>query len=143
MAAGKNLLSRVPNHFVKTITFDGTAGNGATGTVAIATVTGRILITYLSAHCSTTIVTTANGEIELGVASNTAELIAQIADAGDLIATEYWNDATPTQVNAADAIVDKLVAANIILTVSTSPMTAGVIEFSMFWLPLSVDGNLA
>ncbi len=140
---GNTLLTRVPRHFRRRITFTGAAGLGAVGTVAIATVTGEVLITHLTARCVTTIVTTTAGEIELGVASNTAELIAQIADAGDLIATEYWNDATPTQVNASDAIVDKVVAANIILTVGTSPMTAGVIDFSMFWLPLSADGNLA
>lgn len=140
---GLTLLSRVPNHFRKRITFTGVAGAGAVGTVAIATVTGEVLITYLTARCVTTIVTTTAGEIELGVASNTAELIAQIADAGDLIATEYWVGATPTQVNAATAIIDKSVAANIILTVGTSPMTAGVIDFTMFWLPLSTDGNLA
>ena len=140
---GKVLISRVPKHFVNTITFTGAANLGAVGTVPIATVTGRVLIHHLAAFCSTTMVTTANGEIELGVASNTAELIAQIADAGSLIATEFWVDATPDKINADNSITDKVVAANIILTVGTSPMTAGVIEFSMFWSPLSVDGNLA
>ncbi len=139
---GLALLSRVPKHFENTITFTGAANLGAVGTVPIATVTGRDLIHHLSAFCSTTMVTTTAGEIELGVASNTAELIAQIADAGDLIATEFWVDATPTKINADNAIVDKVVAANIILTVGTSPMTAGVIEFVFYWSPLSLDGSL-
>jgi hypothetical protein len=139
-----NLITRVPRQLIKTVTFDGEAGSGASGeSITIGTVTGRVLLTHLSAYCSTSVITTLNGELELGVAGNTAGLIAQIADAGDLVATEFWNDATPTDVLTAAAIVDKLVASDILLKVTTSPMTAGVIEFSMLWVPMSVDGNLA
>ena len=136
----KPLLSRVPKHFVKTITFDGGAGSGAVGTVAVGTVTGRILLQHLAAFCSTDLAG-ASATIELGVAGNTAELIAQ-ATATNLDANEFWSAATP-ETGAAPALVDKLVALNIILTVGTANVTAGVIEISGFWLPLSVDGNLA
>lgn len=137
------LISRALKHLVKTVTFTGAAGAGAVGNIVIGTVTGRILITHLSAYCSTTVVTTSAGELELGVSGNTAALIAQIADAGDLLAKEFWNDATPTEVDAASPIVDKVVASDILLKITTSPMTAGVIEFAMLWHPLSTDGNLA
>jgi hypothetical protein len=140
--SGGVITKRVLKNYVKTVTFSETTGVGATGNITIASVTGRVLITHLSAFCSTSVVTTTAGELELGVAGNTAALIAQIADAGDLVATEFWNDATPTDVYVADAIVNKLVASDILLKVTTSPMTAGVIEFSMFWLPMSADGNL-
>jgi len=139
---GLTIPGRQPRHFAKTVTFDGTAGAGATGNITIASVTGRVLITHLSAYCSTSVVTTTAGELELGVAGNTAALIAQIADAGDLIATEFWNDATPTDINVATAIINQLVGSDILLKVTTSPMTAGVIEFAMLWVPMSTDGNL-
>lgn len=138
---GKVLLSRVPRHFVKTITFDGTTGNGEIGTVAIATVTGRVLLSDLVAFCKTTLV--GAGTLELGVTGNTAGLIAQIADATTLAENEFWNDATPTGVRAATPIVDKAVAGDIFLTVGSADITAGVIEISGLWLPMSTDGNLA
>ena len=101
------------------------------------------MVTHLSAYCSTSIVTAGAAEIELGVAGNTAGLIAQIVDAGDLVATEFWNDATPTDVETATAIVDKLVGSDILLKVTTATIESGVIEFSMLWIPMSVDGNIA
>jgi len=136
-----NLLSRVPRHLAKTVTFDGTTWGDIATADTIATCTGRVLLLHLSAYCSTTLVG-ASATIELGVAGNTAGLIAQTT-AANLIATEFWNDATPTDVLTAAAIVDKLVASNIILTTATAAVTAGVIEFSMLWLPMSVNGNLA
>ena len=135
-----NLLSRVPRHFIKTVTFT-TTGDGAVGSVTLGTVTGRILVTHLSAYCSTTLVGAAT--LELGVAGNTAGLIAQIADATDLVATEFWNDATPTDVLTAAAIVDKLVGSDILIKVASTTISAGVIEFSMLWLPMSSVGNIA
>lgn len=135
------LLTRIPNRAVKTVTFDGGAGSGAVGTVAVGTVTGRILITHLSAFCSTTLV--GAGTLALGVTGNTAGLIAEIADATDLAANDFWIDATPAEVRAATAILDKLVSGNIFLTVGSTDITAGVVEFSMLWLPMSADGNLA
>lgn len=137
---GANLLTRVPRHLVKTLTFDGTSV-GDVGTDTIATCTGRVLITHLSAFCSTGLAG-ATATIELGVAGNTAALIAQ-ATATDIIANEFWNDATPTDLLVASAITDQLVASSIILTTATAAVSAGVLEFSMFWLPLSINGNLA
>ena len=46
---GLPLLSRVPKHFVTTVTFTGAANLGGSGTtVPIATVTGSVLILHLS-----------------------------------------------------------------------------------------------
>ena len=139
---GGNILANRLRRIVKTITFDGVTF-GAIGSDTLFTVTGRVLVTHLSAFCSTSLTIAANGELELGVAGNTAALIAQIADAGDLVATEFWNDASPTDVLVADAITDKLVASDILLKTTTGAISAGVIEFAMYWLPLSVDGNVA
>lgn len=135
-----NLLSRVPRHFIKTITFDGTSGNGAIGTVAIGTVTGRICIVRASAYCRT-LLTGAGATIELGTANNTAALIAQTT-ATDVDATEFWRDATP-EVEVSPAITDMNVAASIIITVGTAAVDTGKIEFGFMWVPMSADGLLA
>jgi len=135
---GHALLSRVPKSHIKTVTFDGTTW-GDIGTDTIATVTGRVLITHLSAYCST-LLAGATATIELGTTNNTAALIAQTT-ATDLDATEFWKDATP-EAEVSDAITNKVVGSNILLTTATAAVTSGVIEFSFLWLPLSVDGNI-
>lgn len=136
---GANLINRLEKHIVKTLTFDGTSV-GDVGTDLVFNVTGRVLLKHLQAFCSTGL-TGATATIELGVAGNTAGLIAQ-ATATDLIANEYWNDATPTDLLTAGALTDLCVASDVILTVGTAAVTAGVIEFSALWVPMSVDGNV-
>lgn len=136
---GLPLISRAPHHFVKTVTFDGTTW-GDVGTDTIATVTGRVLLLHQCAYC-TTLLAGASATVELGTANNTAELIAQTT-ATDIDADEVWRSATP-DVEAGPAIVNNVVGSDILLTTATAAVTAGVIEFSFYWLPLSVDGNLA
>lgn len=131
--------TRVQKIFRKTITFDGTAGNGATGTVAIGTITGAIWITALSARCTTDL-TGATATVALGDATNTAALIAQ-ATATAIDAGEFWNSATP--ITIGPPVLDKLVAANVIITVATAAVATGVLEFTFFWHPVSSDGLIA
>ncbi len=133
-----SLLTRIPRRHVKTVTFDGTTW-GDVGTDTIATITGRVLILHGSAYCST-LLAGATATIELGTANNTAGLIAQTT-ATDLDATEFWRDATP-EVETSPAITDFLVASDILLTTATAAVTAGVIEFSFYWLPISLDGMM-
>lgn len=123
--------------FRKTITFDGVT-NGAVGTITVATTTGAILIERGGALCSTLL--TGSGTIELGVASNTAALIAQTTGT-DLDANEFWQDASP-ELGVSAAIVDKCVKGNIILTVASATITAGVIEFCFYYRPLTSDGYI-
>ncbi len=131
---------RIPKLFTKTITFTGAAGLGAAGTVAIGTVTGRILITHGSVFCSTNL-TSSGGTLELGTADNTAGLIDQTT-ASDIDANDFWQDATP-EVKVSPAIINQLVAASIIATVGSADITAGVLVFEFYWLPMSSNGNLA
>ena len=132
--------TRIPRKYTKTVTFDGSAGNGAIGTVALGTVTGSILITHVTARCKVDLVGAAT--LEAGVAGNTAILISQIADATNLDAGEWWHSASPI-LGAAQAILDRCLADNPILTIGTANITAGQIEFVFMWLPLSSDGNIA
>lgn len=129
---------RVPKQFTKTVTFTA-LGDGAVGTVTIGTVTGGIYIDHMSARCTTLL--TGSGVVELGVVGNTASLIPQTT-ATDIDANEYWQDATP-ELGCSPSIVAQQVCRNIVLTVSSATVTAGVIEFVIWWLPDSSDGNLA
>ncbi|MGH9932602.1 MAG: hypothetical protein ACREA9_25645 [Pyrinomonadaceae bacterium] len=132
---------RIPKRFKKTITFAGGSGTGAVGTVAVGTVTGSILFTHLTARCTTLLASSGGGTLELGTANNTAGLIP-LTTATDIDADEFWQDTTP-EVKISPAILNQAVCANIIATVATGDITAGVIEIIGYWLPLSDDGNLA
>jgi len=138
---GTDLIQRVPKLFLQELTFTGATGEpGDTGgAYTVATVTGQVLITHLSAFC-TTLLAGGSATVELGTANNTAELIAQTT-ATDIDANEFWLSATP-EVEATNAIVNKLVGADIILTTATADVTAGVIKVAMLWTPLSEGGNL-
>lgn len=131
---------RIPKKTTKTITFTGAAGLGAQGTVAVFGVTGRVLITHMSAYCST-LLAGASATIEAGTAGNTAALIAQ-STATDIDATEFWKDSSP-EAEVSDAIVNKVVAGDVILTVGTADITSGELVFDVYWLPLSEDGDLS
>ena len=132
----------VPSAFVGT---SGDRGDKDTGSpLTIFTVTGDVLVRII-AVCTTTLV--GAGKLELGVANNTAKLIAQITDATTLIADEIWNDGTPTEKNAAafsDVPSSVLIVngADIIETVSTTDITAGQIYYICLWRPLSSDGKV-
>jgi len=119
---------------------DGGALDGA----AIYTVTGEVLVRIFGV-CTTTLVGAAT--IEVGVAGNTAALIAQIADATALITSEIWLDATPTTlgVDTLANVLGPYVVVNsldIIETVGTANITAGELHYICLWRPLSQDGNV-
>ncbi len=141
MAAGKNLLSRVPNHFVQTIVFDGTSGLGLVNVaVTVARVTGEVLITNMGIYCPTSLAG-ATATISLGSAGNSAAIIAATTattiDSGD-----WWVDTSPAQ-QIATAIKDTLLdAGGLQYEPLVATISGGTLELSLFWLPLSIDGNL-
>ena len=133
-------VSRVDKLRRKVITLSDGVGTGAVGTVAIATVTEQVLITYMSVFCTTSL-TGATATVELGVAGNTAGLIAQTTGT-DIDANDWWQDASP-EVKISGSIVNQNVAGDIILTVGTAAVTAGVLEFVFFWRPIQTGANLS
>ena len=131
--------ARIPKVFSKTITLDGGVGSGAQGTVAVGTVTGAIHILRGSVEC-TTLLAGATATIEMGVAGNTASLIAQTT-ATEIDAGEFWQDTSP-EAGVSPLITNQGVTSNIILTVATADITAGVLEVWFSWLPASAGGNI-
>ncbi len=132
------LAKALPREVYKTVAFDGGAGSGGIGSVALYTVTGAVRV-KITAICTETLVGAAT--LECGIAGSTAGIIAQIADATDLIAGELWYDATPTTKIDTEA-VDNLEfvlgdGQDLLLTIGAANITDGTIAFKVRWEPLT------
>jgi hypothetical protein len=127
----------------KTITFTGAAGAGAIGQVAVATITGAVLVERVIARCTTSL-TGALATLSLGHAGAVALLIP-LTTATLIVSGKFWGDATPVAGGLALGALLKDVAinANITLDVLTAAVATGVLEIDFVWRPLSSDGNLA
>ena len=103
----------------------------------VFTVTGDVLVTVWG-QCKLDIV--GAGTMEMGIAGNTAAIIAQIANATTLDVGENWVDSTPETVSALPGTFILNNGSDIILTIGTADLTAGVVDFYCLWRPLSSDG---
>lgn len=122
-----------------TWTFE-TATTGAVGAHTLFTVTGNCLVNVFGI-CDTDL--TGAATIEVGVAGNTPGLIAQIADATTLDDGEIWVDATPAVgVEALPGVKVLNDGADIILTVGSTAVTAGRVDFYCIWRPLSAGATV-
>ena len=128
----------------KTKTYTATAGNGNIGSVVLFTITGQVLVTDISAFCTTLLTESgATATMELGVVGSTPLFIAA-TNAVDIDANEFWVDTAPDAAGIAlpAAMKDILINANITNTVAVANVTAGVIEYTVHYLPVSADGLL-
>jgi len=127
----------------KIVTFDGTAGLGAVGNVALFTVTGEIIVVRISGFCSVDVTEAlASATISLGVTSLVAAMIAATA-AINIDAGEFWVSTVPaTSMTYAANCKDMLVTDSIVAAVATQAVNGGTIRFDVLWLPLSSDGLL-
>ncbi len=124
--------------FRKNFTFDNTAGNGAQGTVAVATTTGAIFVQEVGAYC-TVALTGASATIELGVTGDTAALLPQTT-ATNIDPSMVWTTNTPDESTAT--AVNLAITGNLIFTVGTAGITAGTIKLCIYYKPLTEDGFL-
>jgi hypothetical protein len=112
---------------------------GTSDPFTLFNITGDVLV-RLYGVCTTTLVGAAT--LEVGVLGNTAELLAQVADATDIAAGDIWVDSTVDDVRAAafaDVAGPKLITngADIIETVGTTNITAGNIYYVCLWRPIT------
>lgn len=113
------------------------ATTGAVGAHTLFTATGNCLVTVF-AVCDTSL--TGSGTVEVGVAGNTAALIAQTTGT-DIDDGDIWVSATPgVGVQALPGTFILNDGADIILTIGTDTITAGVIDFYCLYRPLP-DNN--
>lgn len=129
----------------KTVTFTST-GAGAVGTTRIFTVAGNVLVRTFGV-CTTDLTSVGGGTISLGVAGSTAALIGLTA-APDIDKNEIWRSANPNiGAHPFDATnFPQFLVANglgIEITVASTTVTAGTVEFYCFYWPLSLDSSVA
>jgi len=132
----------------KTITFDGGTLNGigdADGTsnpFTIFNVTGEVKAKVIGI-CTTNLAGD-TATVEVGTSVDTDAIVAQTT-ATDIDAGEIWHDASPNSDIEAESVMSEKILANgtnIIGTVATADVTAGVIKFICLWRPLSKNGNV-
>jgi hypothetical protein len=123
-------------------TYSFAVDGGAQGAKTMFTVSGTVFVQVFGV-CQTDMDSGGAATIELGIAGNTAALIAQTTATG-LDQYEVWQDATPeANPGAVDLTARSFVVTNgadIILTIAIANLTAGVIDFYCLWGPLSDDG---
>jgi len=108
---------------------------GATGAHTLFTATGNNIIQVFGI-CDTDLVGAAT--LEVGVAGNTAGLIAQTANATTIDDGEILVDATSAVgVEALPSTFILNDGADIIMTIGAAAITAGVIDFYCLFRPLS------
>lgn len=143
---GKPLYGLTPIVTKKTMTFAGATTNdpgdydGTGNPATLFTVTGDIIVDVIGI-CKTTLVGAAT--LEVGVTDATAAILAQIANATTLAVNEAWHDATPSLAEAYTPSIHIIGGGlDIIQTVGSANITAGVIDYYAFWRPLSSNGLL-
>lgn len=95
--------------------------------------------------CTTTLV--GAGTLEVGVAGNTALVLAQVADATTIAAGDVYVDASVAEVGgfvatALPAATHLTNGRTIVETSGTADITAGNIYYVCMWLPISKNGNV-
>jgi len=136
------------------ITFDGLDQGGAFATTpeTIFTVTGRVLVHWLTAYCTVLLASAGGGTLALGGAGDTDGFIAATT-ATDIDADEWWTAAAPAvgmksplEVFTGGLVTGqgkKLVNQDIILTIGTADVTAGVIIIDCEYTPITDNGRLS
>ena len=128
----------------KTLTFTGAANLGAVDTNAtIFTITGEVYIHAIIPVCSTDL-TGATSTVQLGTTQQLTRFIG-VTTATDIDAGEFWVSTTPTvgAIDLPDALQSVVISEDEILVRSVTAGTAsGVLEFTVYWEPVSTDGTL-
>jgi len=117
-----------------------TGTTGATGAHTLFTVTDNVLATVFGV-CDTDL--TGAATIEVGVGTNTAQLLAQIANATTLDDGDVYVD-NATEVGAGFIPAMQVIndGADIIMTIGSTAVTAGVVDFYCLWRPLNGLSNV-
>lgn len=128
----------------KTITFTGSAGAGATGTVAVWTVSGSVWIPMVTSYCTTLLTEAlATATVSLGTATSTA-LLLPVTNSVNIDAAEFWTTTNPATSSALAVASQQnaLVNENIIITCATQATNAGVLVFDCWYRPLTAGATL-
>lgn len=137
---GGDMVQRV----IKTQTYTAGAGTGNVGSVVLFTITGQVQIVGLSAFTVTDLTESgATATIALGVVGSTSLFVAA-TNAVDLDAGEFWIDTSPDLAGIALPAGNKdiIINANIVNTIAVTNVTAGVVRYVVYYVPLSSGSGL-
>lgn len=145
LGVAKHTANKLINDFwpqYKSLETSITFAASTTGAVAVHdlfTVTGVVEIALI-AVCTTAV--TGSGTIQVGTALDTDALIA--ATTGSSITKlDIWHDAAPdNSVEVSTVITRRICAENIDYKITSNTLTAGVIQFVLYWTPISANGNV-
>ena len=125
-----------------------TTDGGATGAYTLFTVTGDVYIEGIIGTCKEAVTGGAGITMEVGIAGNAAALASLIAQTDATLIDQYytWQDVGP-EANPGPVILivrsfNLANGADIILTIATGAATAGSIDFTCFWKPVSLNGSV-
>jgi hypothetical protein len=138
LLAGWSKVKKKNSYLTKALTFD-----NDTGALNIFTVTGDVIVRVV-AVCKTSVASVGAGNVELGIAGATGELLPTTLGT-DLDAGDIWHDATPDAKIELESVRRDYIISDgndIILTLSAQ-IDSGVINFYCEWEPLSIDGNVS
>jgi len=135
-------------HARKSITFDGSAGGGASGTpVDVFTITGRVLVASLTIYCSADLTTSGAAIIGCGTATYVQGIVPNTT-ATTIDTPLYWNSNSPDTL-ILEAITQTLgvpggmvLSEDVILTIGTANVTGGTLIFDIWYQPITDDGAL-
>jgi hypothetical protein len=113
--------------------------DGTSDPTTLFNVTGDVLVRVYGV-CTETLVGAAT--IEVGLTGNTAELLAQVANASTIATNDIWVDGTVDDVRAAafaDVIAERLIVngSDIIETIASANITAGELYYVCLWRPVT------
>lgn len=131
------LMTRAARH---TVTF-AAATTGAVAAKELFTVTGEVMLCVI-AKCNTDLL--GAGSLQLGTENDT-DLLVAVTVGTTIDAGELWQDATPAAFELVTATMPQWILVSeedIGYEVTVGTITAGVIEFTALWMPLSTDGNV-
>lgn len=123
----------------KTVTFVAST-TGSQNTHNLFKVTGVVAMSVFGV-CKTSLAG-ASATIKVGTAISDAAMIAQTT-ATNIAENEIWHDSTPdASIELTSILTQKIVTQNIIYTIGTAAISAGVIDFYVLWEPISPDGKV-
>lgn len=118
-------------------------------TYTVFTLTGRVVV-RMFAVCTDAVLSGGAPTIEMGVAGDTACIVALTNPATQLIAGEWWYDNAPvaTVIGEGTAALEFVLSGgqDVIVTIggagAPDAVTAGELEITAYWRNLSDDGSV-
>ena len=146
ITTGGHALRTIRGPARNTITYAaGTTGANAAET-DIFDVTGEVMVAYIFAYCTTSLDESAGTpELALGI-NNATDLFVASTVATGIDANDFWVDAAagdPYGIAVPATMKEIVITDNISCLVGGSNnISAGVIEYTVYWMPISTDGNV-